>query len=123
LCSNSLYTRIKIRVHCWKVPFFRLGFKGFLIFLNVLTDEIGGGSSMSSFFVTTYLHGSCIIPSLDRTAGTFKVLLFWGTLQLLLMRSSQLTLLQKEVVSSSDNSTSTPSAVSWRAWFVGQGYK
>jgi hypothetical protein len=78
---------------------------------------------MSSFFVTTYLHGSCIIPSLDRTAGTFKVLLFWGTLQLLLMRSSQLTLLQKEVVSSSDNSTSTPSAVSWRAWFVGQGYK
>lgn len=27
------------------------------------------------------------------------------------------------IVSSSDNSTSTPSAVSWRARFVGQGYK
>lgn len=85
-------------MHCWKVPFFRLGFEGFLIFFNVLTDEIGAGSSMSSFFVTTYLHGSCIIPSLDRTAGTFKVLLFWGTPQLLLMRSSQLTLLQKEAM-------------------------
>jgi hypothetical protein len=78
--------------------FLQTRISGFSDFFYVLTDEIGAGSSMSSFFMTTYLHGSCIIPSLDRTTGTFKVLLFWGTLQLLLMRSSQLTLLQKEAM-------------------------